>query len=240
MRLRLPYRGLISLALFAALCGILAYWAVRLLAPEPPVAPATLAAPAAGPVDTTRAAALFSPPPTGAAAPTVSVPVNLRIIGVMADESRGGRPAGSPSVALISIDGQAARPYAIGQTLPNGMRLRAIRRDSVELQDQDRVISAPTPATADLGVLTRGRASAQASTGAPPTAGMTDTRAGLPLATPAPMPVPAPMPPPGQPVDAGSPGATPGSPGAEAPMPPPPPIPASGPVPGPVFPPGSR
>lgn len=239
MRLRLPYRGLISLALFAALCGILAFWALRLFAPVSPIAPATLAPPASGPIDTSRAAALLSAPAVSVV-PAASVPVNVRIVGVLAAESRGKQPANAPSVALISIDGQAARPYALGQTLPNGMRVQAIRRDSVDLLDQGRILNAPTPSAPDLGVLTRGRAGATGSAAASAPSAGSDPRAPMNAAVPAPAPIAQPMPAPGAPVGPDGTGlATPPA-GAEAPMPPPPPIPASGPVPGPVFPPGSR
>jgi hypothetical protein len=239
MQLRLPYRGLISLALFATLCGILAFWALRLLAPASPVAPATLAPPASGPIDTTRAAALLSAPAVSVE-PAARAPVNVRIVGVLAAESRGNRPANSPGVALISIDGQAARPYALGQTLPNGMRVQAIRRDSVDLLDQGRLLTAPTPSAPALGVLTQGRAGATGGGAGPaPTAG-SDPRTPLNAAVPAPMPIASPMPAPGAPVGPDGTVLASPPPGAEAPMPPPPPIPASGPVPGPVFPPGSR
>jgi hypothetical protein len=246
MRLRLPYRGLSSLALFAALCGTLAHWSLQILTPAAPVAPAILAPSASGPIDTSVMSRLFGTAPATTTPAAASAPVNVRILGILAPESRRGTDSGtstSPAprarpnqanqgVALISIDGQAAKPYAVGDTLPNGLRVQAIRRDAVELLDQGRILSAPTPATSDLGILTRGPTAASGpATGSSASRPPQNGPAFSPPASPAPMPS-APTSPPAAPAEPGAPAV---NQGVEAPMPPPPPVPASGAVPGPAL-----
>jgi hypothetical protein len=168
-----------------------------------------------------------------------SAPVNLRIVGVLAAEPRRAGREPNLSVALISIDGQPARPFALGQTLPNGMRVQAIRRDSVDFLDQGRILNAPTPATTDIGVLTRGRTSATAGPAGPAGVAPGEVRGGPGSAPSAPQPAAIPAPPPAPNAES-EPSQPPGFPGNEAPMPPPPPIPATGAVPGPVILPGLR
>jgi len=231
MRLRIPFFPLLNLSLFAGLCAIVAYWAMTLMSPVAPIAPASAEATGLTPSDPGRTATLFGPP-ASAPVPTAAAPgpVNLKITGVMAGSAPprvSSGSAASSGLALISIDGQPAKPFAVGDTLPNGMQVKAIRRDAVEFIDGGRLLTAPAPASPDLSVLVRGpaAASAGASAAAPVTA--TGPAGSRPIP---PVPVTAPVPsdpPTDNTVQT-----------LEAPMPPPPPAPPGGVAPGPLQMPG--
>ena len=211
MRLRIPFSPLASVALFSLLCAITAYWALILLNQDAPVAPGAPVSSVAGPADAARTASLFGPAPAPAAAPTAAAaPVNIRILGVMAQApARTQGRSGNAGVALVSIDGQPAKPYAVGDTLPNGMRVQAIRKDAVEFLDQGRLLSAPTPRESDTSVLIRGAAgpSTGASGSSPAPAGNAATPRTFGSALPTSPPVPQ------------------GGPGTDTAAPPPPPPP---------------
>ncbi|MFZ9406746.1 MAG: type II secretion system protein N [Burkholderiaceae bacterium] len=191
MRLRIPFLPLISVLLFSALCAIVAYWALILLSGDPPVAPGAPVTTTSGLQNAERSASLFGPNAAQAPRAAAAAPVNLRVVGVLAATQPQGRaPANSAGVALVSIDGQPARPYAIGDTLPNGMQVKAIRKDAVEFSDQGRVLSAPAPREADTGVLVRGTVGPTGASAAP-----TASPVSPPPPASAPVPLPAPMPP---------------------------------------------
>jgi len=226
MRLRIPLPPLLSLALFTGLCAIVAYWAMLLLSPVAPIAPASGVAAGSAPTDPARTAALFGAVPTGPVqTSTTAAPVNLRITGVIAtppSPRASAGASGASGIALISIDGQPAKPYAVGDTLPNGLKVQAIRKDAVDLLDQGRLLSAPAPAGADPSVLVRGF-SPPSTTPSPGAPGLTGTR------PPPPVPVA-----PAQPTPRANAAAADGMTTPEAPMPPPPPAPPGGVAPGPL------
>ena len=66
MRLRLPVARIVSVLLFAALCAIVAGWALQLLAPRPPIAPAGAVAGSQVPSDLSTTGRLFGAAPSSA------------------------------------------------------------------------------------------------------------------------------------------------------------------------------
>lgn len=154
-----------TLAAFALLCGVTAWWAVQLLAPRAPVAPATgMSAPAALP-ELKLAAQLFGAAPlaqdAGAAGPS-----NIEVIGVLAAGVRGS--------AILAVDGQPPRAYAVGERISPVQTLAAVRADAVVVNDDQSSREIAAPARPSLSVLTDGPgrgADAQAAFGGPADSG---------------------------------------------------------------------
>lgn len=98
------------------------YWGLRWWG-EAPSQPLPAPSAAALNIDSNRVAAALGARAT-AAAPVASAPVaglssRLQLLGVVAE--RGGAGA-----ALISVDGQPARPYRVGAALLDGVRLQSL------------------------------------------------------------------------------------------------------------------
>jgi general secretion pathway protein C len=177
MRLRLPLARIVSVLLFAALCAIVAAWALQLLAPRSPIAPSGAVAQAQPPTDLSAAGQLFG----GAPRPVDSIaegPSNIQVAGVLAAGARG--------VALLAIDGRPAKPFAVGESLADGSTVRAVTGDAVELERGGRPMRLAAPARGSIEVLTSGpqRTSGAAAppapaAGQPPPAGLPPTP-GLP------------------------------------------------------------
>jgi general secretion pathway protein C len=151
MRLRLPLARIVTVLLFAALCAIAAAWAIALLAPRPPVAPAGAIAHTQGPADLSAAAQLFGGVPQAVSADALAPALsNILVTGVLATTGRG--------VALLAIDGRPAKPFAVGETVTDGLRVRAITADAVELGRGG--VEAPmrlaAPPRGSIAVLSRG------------------------------------------------------------------------------------
>jgi len=203
MRIRVPVAKLTAVALFAALCAIVAAWALVLLAPRAPVAPSGAVAQAQPPVDLSRAAQLFGgvPQPASAALSPV-VPSNIQVTGVLAAGARG--------VALLAVDGKPARPFAIGESVADGLSLASVSGDTVELRRSGELVKLPAPVRASTDTLNSGAAGTDPSTTAAPVGAVRPTAPApararsLPqalsapaAAAPQPMPIARPTPPAG-------------------------------------------
>ncbi len=200
---------LATLAAVALLCAVIAYWAMQLLAPATPVAPAGQGPIARERTDLGLAPALFG---TTAAPVAVAAPVlgNVQVLGVVAAASRGS--------AILIVDGRPPRSYAVGDLVGPGQRLREVRADKVTIDDNGRLAEVPAPARGSTAVLVSGA-------GRP--------RGDSPSARP---PLPGAMPPGAMPQGAMPPGnpAPPVSTGAGMPPPGAMPAPAIIPTPGPM------
>ncbi|MCX7231257.1 MAG: hypothetical protein NTW15_20035 [Burkholderiales bacterium] len=150
MRLRLPIARIASVLLFAALCAIVAGWALQLLAPRAPVAPAGAVAQVQGPPDLSAAGQLFGGVPRAADAQVQAAPSNIQVSGVLASGARG--------VALLAIDGRPAKPFAVGEPVSDGMTVRSVTGDTVELDRSagGPPMRLPAPARGSVAVLTSG------------------------------------------------------------------------------------
>jgi len=125
MRLRLPLARIVSVLLFAALCAIVVGWALQLLAPRAPIAPAGALAQVQGPPDLSAAGQLFGGVPRPQDTQVQAAPSNIQVTGVLASGARG--------VALLAIDGRPAKPFAVGEPVSDGMTVRSVAADAVEL-----------------------------------------------------------------------------------------------------------
>jgi general secretion pathway protein C len=161
MRIRLPVARIVSVLLFAALCAIVAGWALQLLAPRAPIAPAGAVAQAQPPTDLGAAGKLFGGAPRPADA-VAAGPSNIQVAGVLAAGPRG--------VALLAIDGRPAKPFAVGESVLEGTTVRAVSADAVELERAGRPLRLAAPPRGSLEVLTSGpqRGAAPGAASVPP------------------------------------------------------------------------
>ncbi|MGI9026674.1 MAG: type II secretion system protein N [Burkholderiaceae bacterium] len=178
---RLP--RLVELILALILFGVIALWSVRMLRGEsiavPPAANSGMTAGGGRVEEVLASARLF-----GSRRPGV-LSDNVRALGVVAD-------AGGQGSVIVSVDGQAARVYRVGDTL-DGRRVTAIHADEIELESGGarQVFRLPEsrPAAQGLTIIGSGPASSiptpmVVSPGAPP------------VLSPAPSPYAAPLSPP--------------------------------------------
>jgi general secretion pathway protein C len=182
---------------WAALAASAVFWGLRLAGASPVAPPHTLpvgeAAVAHG--DLTR---LFGaePVPSAEAAPVPTLSSRFKLIGLAAP-----RAAGTPGVALISVDGKPARAYRLGAAVDADLVVQSIEPRAVALGVRGTAPSArlelpplPPPSTGTLAPAATEAATAPAPQPMPPTP--------LPQGTPpATQPVPqvAPVPTPGGP-----------------------------------------
>jgi general secretion pathway protein C len=157
MRIRLPVARLVSVLLFAALCAIVAGWALQLLAPRTPIAPGGAVAQAQPATDLSAAGQLFGGAPRQIDR-VAEGPTNIQVAGVLAAGSRG--------VALLAVDGRPAKPFAVGEAVTDGTTVRSVSGDAVELERGGRPMRLAAPARGSLDVLTSGPQRAAAGTAA--------------------------------------------------------------------------
>jgi general secretion pathway protein C len=112
----------VHVVMLAIVCAIAAYWAIRIVTPQPTAAPPPLAAPPPRDPDPVLAARMFG---LVQAAPT-AVLANVQVAGVFA--------AGADSSAVLIVDGKPARAYLVGQEVAQGTRLVEVRPDGVTLE----------------------------------------------------------------------------------------------------------
>ena len=200
MRIRLPVARLVSVLLFAGLCGVIASWALDLLSPHAPIAPASAIGQAQPPTSLGPAGSLFGASPQATTAAVTQAPSNVQVSGVLA--------GGPNAVALLAVDGKPAKPFGIGDTVADGLTVTAISADSVTLDRRGQAVKLSAPARSSLAVLNS----------APPTpapgsgAALTPTPQGQPDASNRPLP-------PADAADAPPEPPPPGMPGAGVPIP---------------------
>ena len=205
MRIRLPVARLVSVLLFAGLCGVIASWALDLLSPHAPIAPASAIGQAQPPTSLGPAGSLFGASPQATTAAVTQAPSNVQVSGVLA--------GGPNAVALLAVDGKPAKPFGIGDTVSDGLTVTAISADSVTLDRRGQAVKLSAPARSSLAVL-----NSAPPTPAPNGAGMqTMPGSGAPM-TPIPQ---------GQP-DASNRPLPPAGAAAAPPEPPPPGMPGAG------------
>ena len=167
MRLRVPLAPLVAVLLFVALCAICAAWALQLLAPRTPVAPAGTVGQGNAPIDLRLAASLLGKAPAPQAVDTAPAgPSDIKVAGVIAAGARG--------VALLSINGQPAKPFAVGETVDAETTVIAVSADSVSLRRRGQTVKSAAPERPSLAILTSGpteRSAKPAPSAAPPMPG---------------------------------------------------------------------
>jgi general secretion pathway protein C len=147
---------LAAVALGLCLVGILAFWASKLLAPRVAVAPIVVSAPPTDNQESAFTKQLFGNKPVATTSNNAPVDSRLQVVGVIASAS---------GVAVLSIDGAAAKPFSVGQTIAQGVVLTQVRADKVVIKRDGVEQTLPTPKPPDRSILTAGRT---ATSGSPP------------------------------------------------------------------------
>ena len=155
--------------IWALVAATVVFWLLRLTAQGPSVNHATLASPQALPSRADLSRVLGSTPvtaTTAAAAPELSS--RFVLTGVMAPKKSSAGTAKSPAqgagLALIAVDGQPAKPYALGAKLDGNLTLLAVtlRTASIGPEGGSPVLTLelpalPPPATGVLPTLSVSR-----------------------------------------------------------------------------------
>lgn len=133
----------LTLLLFLALVSIIAYWAMQLLVPRGAIAPTD----AIG--DNNRpplpvASRLFGARSTAVEA-SAPPPINVRVMGIL--------DAGRRGVAILSIDDQPARAYAVNQRTAGGSVIKSVQHDKVVIDHHGQRIEAQPPRLWSIDVL---------------------------------------------------------------------------------------
>jgi hypothetical protein len=149
--------GLLALACLAIVLAA----GIRALAPTPPVAPLQARTDVQADID--RLQTLFGTAGQAGQAPEVIVATDpsIRLVGVISEGDR--------SIALVSVDGQPARPMSTGSRLGQNAMLLQIDSDRITIQRDDgrkSVLRVPPRASSTAGVPT-----ARGAAGAGPTRG---------------------------------------------------------------------
>lgn len=139
----------VALALIGLLCAIVAYWVMQLTAPRAPIAPPGTVLDQHTP-DLKLAGQLFGLTPKDAATTAVAAS-NIQVIGVAASSQLE-----APSAAILVVEGKAARAYAPGDKVADGVKLVAVEPGTVVIERNGARLELPAPARADVGVLTSG------------------------------------------------------------------------------------
>jgi len=195
---------IVHVSMLAFVCAIVAFWALKILTPQPTAAPPPIAMPPPrepDPVLTARMFGLVQSAPAAQAA-------NVQALGLFA--------AGKDSAAVLTVDGKPPRAFVIGQEVAPGTRLVEVRSDSAVLEGaggklevraptRPPVSTSATPARPAFTL--QGNTLSAPATGTPP-APMPLVRPNIPsvgspppppTVIPEPPPNQAPAPPPGQP-----------------------------------------
>jgi general secretion pathway protein C len=149
---------LAAIVLGLCLVGIVAFWASKLLAPRVAVAPVVVSAPPSDNQESTFTRQLFGNAPLETAANTAPVDSRLQVQGVIASAS---------GVAVLSVDGAAAKPFMVGQTITKGVVLTQVKADKVVIRRDGIEQTLPTPIKPDKSILTAGKSASGASSSSP-------------------------------------------------------------------------
>jgi len=119
-----------AFVLWAAATGSVVYWGLKLAGRSAPAVAAPVAARAAPTPDPTAVARLLGASPAAAApgqgpaaapTPVATLASRFSLVGVAAGARSGG------GAALISIDGQPAKPFRVGSQLDEGIVLQSVQ-----------------------------------------------------------------------------------------------------------------
>lgn len=136
---------LATLALVALLCAIVTYWALVLIAPRSPIAPAGAASERGALPELQLASQLFGATPGMI---TAAVASNIQVIGIVA--------AGRLGSAILAVDGKPPKAYAVGEELSASQRLSEVRSNAVVVIGVGAPIELPVPEGHSVAVLTSG------------------------------------------------------------------------------------
>jgi general secretion pathway protein C len=176
---------------WAVVAATAVFWGLRLTAQSPQV-PAH--AVAIGKTDATQGdlSRLLGATPTAGPAAAPETNSRFQLLGIIAPRPKGEAPA-TTGVALIAVDGSAARAYSVGAPIDDGLVLQSVslRTASIGPAEGERSVllelpALPPPATGSL-------AAAGGVAPARPATPVVTPKAVMPVAAPVPAAQPAPL-----------------------------------------------
>lgn len=136
-----------TLASAAALSATAAWWGLQLLSPAAPIAPAATVGGLQAPPELRMASQAFGTP-AGPQGPVQATDASITVHGVLASDHR-------PS-AILSVDGQPPRAYALDEPITPTQRLLAVGADTVLIGSPERSIELAAPVRPSLAMLSAG------------------------------------------------------------------------------------
>jgi len=136
---------LASLLMFSLLCGLVVYWGLALAAPAVSIAPAgSLVSQNTG-LDTGMASTMFGRADGSAPIASAPLPRNIKVVGIAASADR--------SAVIVSIDGQSAAAFGVGQQIDDSLKVVSVDSREVVLEHRGETIRVPAPASGNLSAL---------------------------------------------------------------------------------------
>lgn len=139
---------LIALGILAAL---IIYWAMQLMAPTVTIAPSGSLVKMSGAIDTSASRRLFGDASNKPAAQARRASVDVKVSGVLASDYR--------AAVILSIDGQPAKAYGVGEEIEEDFVVESIDNKEVVLDRDGELIRVDVPEAnnRDMAVLTSGK-----------------------------------------------------------------------------------
>lgn len=138
---------LATVVAFGALCAVLAYWTLQLLAPPVAIAPTGSLVDYRAVPELDSAAALFG---ARGGAPTQAAQADVRVLGVAASPTRAS--------AVLVVGSGPARAYLVGDAVGDDMRLIEVRSDAAVLERNHARIELQAPKRPSIAMLWSGPA----------------------------------------------------------------------------------
>jgi len=139
---------LLSVLLFALLCAVVAYWALRLLEPPVRIAPSGSLAAAETVASLGPAQTLFGRTGGNDAPVAQAISSNFKVLGVIADNERGA--------AVISVEGRPPQAFGVGMQIDDNHKLGSVSSSEVVILRGSEEIHVDAPALTDMAILTSG------------------------------------------------------------------------------------
>lgn len=151
---------LASLLMFSLLCGLLVYWGLALAAPAVSIAPAGSLVSRSTGLDTGMASTMFGRADGSAPVASAPLPRNIKVVGIAASADR--------SAVIVSVDGQSAAAFGVGQQIDDSLKVVSVDRLEVVLEHRGETIRVPAPASGDLSALNSNDGADTTAQSAPP------------------------------------------------------------------------
>jgi general secretion pathway protein C len=139
-----------TLVALAVLAALIVYWAMQLMAPAVTIAPSGSLVKMSGAIDTSASRRLFGDASNKPATLARRASVDVKVNGVLASDYR--------AAAILSIDGQPAKAYGVGEEIEEDFFIESITSEEVVLDRDGEEIRVDVPeANRDISILTSGK-----------------------------------------------------------------------------------
>ncbi len=140
-----------TLVAVAVLAALLVYWAMQLLAPPVTIAPSGSLVKMSGAIDTSASRQLFGNAYNTPVKAARRASVNVTVSGVLASDYR--------AAAILSIDGQPAKAYGVGESIEEDFIVESVDNKEVVLnRDGEEIrVNVPELTNRDFAILSSGK-----------------------------------------------------------------------------------